>query len=103
MFQPQGEKDELAEILNREPGWKCQTAVALDEMEVLLKNEGELTHLNEQVGNCYCHTVKHRGKEFFTATGVERMYDIGGKKFILDREHKKYTENNPEALFTFVK
>ncbi len=71
--------DEIMDKIDYE-NKKNQYMVSLTDLEVLISAGAEVVKLNKLVGNCYCHIVEYKGKEFFDITGAQRFFN--GSKFL---------------------
>jgi len=75
--------DKLGAILEKKRGFRGQSMVSLDEMEVLLEYGGKIEVLNKEAGMAYCHIVNYEEREFFSFTGGKVCRDYDYNKNVL--------------------
>ena len=79
-------KKRLTEILDKKEGSKNQTMIQLKDMEFLLELGGGEIQFNKELGNCYCHIMKYKEREFFDITG-SKIYHNEKENTLLAKTH----------------
>jgi hypothetical protein len=92
-------KEDIASILSGEKSSNGQRMVLLEEMADLLGDGAEFVSFNKKVGTCYCHVVSYKEREFFCATGTERVYDKSNGEFLT---RKEFDARDDEGCYVYV-